>query len=63
MKYPVEFLPDKHGKFRWHLIAPNQSGAARIIAESGQGYASKSGARRAWRRAEAIITAGQAVEQ
>lgn len=62
MKYPVEFLADKHGKFRWHLLAPNQAAPAKVIAIGGQGYSTKSNARRAWRRTEAIITAGLAVE-
>lgn len=42
----VDFWPDHDDKWRWHLIAGNHL----IVADSGQGYATKSGARRAWRR-------------
>ena len=58
MNAHVEFYTDTAGLHRWHLIAPNQGNPARVLAESGQGYSSRSNARRAWRRVEALITAG-----
>ena len=50
----VHFYTDSAGKFRWHVIAGNHL----IVADSGQGYATKSNARRAWRRFEAAVRAG-----
>lgn len=41
-----EVYCDNGGKWRWREVAAN----GRIIADSGQGYASKSNANRAWRR-------------
>ena len=53
----ITFYPDSNGKWRWHAVAGNTL----IMADSGQGYASKSNARRAWRRFEAQVRAGVAV--
>lgn len=50
----VEIWPDAEDKWRWHVIAANEL----ITADSGQGYSTKSNARRAWRRFEASIRAG-----
>jgi uncharacterized protein YegP (UPF0339 family) len=38
-----EVYKDKGGEWRWRMIASN----GRIVADSGEGYSSKSGARRA----------------
>ncbi|WP_276259154.1 YegP family protein [Haloglomus litoreum] len=38
-----EVFEDKAGEYRWRLLSKN----GRIIADSGEGYSSKSGARRA----------------
>lgn len=54
----VHFYPDAKGKIRWHAVAGN----GLIVADSGQGYSTKSNARRAWRRFEAAVRAGLAVE-
>lgn len=45
---------DTAGEHRWRLVAAN----GRIVADSAEGYATASNARRAWRRLEAIITGG-----
>ena len=57
MSYTVRFYVDSAGKHRWHLW-----GGGNLVADSGQGYATKSNARRAWRRIEAQIRAGVAVD-
>ena len=41
-KGTLEFYPDAKGKWRWRVISPN----GKIIASSGQGFASKQGAQR-----------------
>lgn len=46
----VEFYQDNAGKWRWREVAAN----GRIIADSGQGYATKWNAKRAWLRAARI---------
>lgn len=50
----VTFYVDRAGKHRWNVVATNHL----IVADSGQGYATKSNARRAWRRFEAQVRAG-----
>jgi len=50
----VTFYTDEAGEYRWRLVAPN----GRIVADCSEGYSSRSNARRAWRRVEALITAG-----
>lgn len=37
-----ELYEDRAGEWRWRLVAPN----GKIIADSGEGYSSKQGARR-----------------
>ena len=37
-----ELFPDSAGEWRWRLVASNEQ----IIADSGEGYTSKQGARR-----------------
>lgn len=39
---PFELYRDSGGQWRWRLVVPNGN----IIAASGEGYASKQGARR-----------------
>ena len=46
-----EIYQDKQGKWRWRLQARN----GRIVADSGQGYASKRNATRAVRRLKGEI--------
>lgn len=53
----VHFYPDNKGKWRWRAVAAN----GLIVADSGQGYSTKSNARRAWRRFEVQVCAGVAV--
>lgn len=50
----VEIWSDHEDKWRWHVVAAN----GLITGDSGQGYATKSNARRAWRRFEASVRAG-----
>ena len=45
-----EIYPDKAGEWRWRLVAGN----GRIVADSGEGYASKANVKRAIKR---LITA------
>jgi uncharacterized protein len=47
----LELYPDADGKTRWRLTAPNGN----IVADSGQGYASRRGALRAAARLPAIL--------
>lgn len=42
---------DKRGLWRWHLTS-----GSKIIADSGEGYATASNARRAWRRMQKYIS-------
>jgi uncharacterized protein YegP (UPF0339 family) len=53
----VKFYLDGAGKYRWHAVSSNHL----IVADSGQGYSTKSNARRAWLRFEAQVRAGIAV--
>lgn len=50
----VTIWEDARGKFRWHAVAGNYL----IVAESGQGYVTRSNARRAWRRFAGTIMVG-----
>lgn len=43
----IDVYEDDQGEWRWRLIAPN----GRILADSGEGYASRANARRAALRA------------
>lgn len=45
-KYGFEQYEDGRGEWRWRLVAAN----GRLIAESGEGYASRSNLRRALRK-------------
>ncbi len=46
MSQTFEIFEDKAGEYRWRLVASN----GEIIADSGEGYASKDGARQAVER-------------
>ena len=43
MNTRFEIFPDRSGKWRWRLRAAN----GRIVADSAQGYSTRTGARRA----------------
>ena len=47
----LEFYKDRRGLWRWRLVSAN----GRIMADSGEGYASKGNARRGWERLVALI--------
>ena len=49
-RYILSVYPDKKGLYRWHFTAPN----GRIIADSGEGYKTRSNALRAARRMTVI---------
>ncbi len=53
-----DIYEDTAGQFRWRLVAAN----GRIIADSGQGYADKDGARRAVDRIKTAATASVVLE-
>jgi len=54
----VEFYADSVGEWRWRLVAVN----GRTVADGSEGYTRRSDAKRAYRRVEALVTAGQVVE-
>ena len=45
---------DKAGQWRWRMMARN----GKIVADSGEGYASRSNAKRAWRAVHKHIVGG-----
>ncbi len=45
-RHTLEVYQDKKGLFRWRFVAPN----GKIVADGGEGYASRSNAIRAARR-------------
>lgn len=49
--YRFEVYEDRGGSWRWRLVAPNSL----TVADSGEGYASRSNARRAARRMKAAV--------
>ena len=51
MDYRFETYLDNAGEWRWRLVAAN----ALIIADSGEGYATRSNARRAARRMKVAV--------
>ncbi len=51
--YDVQVYEDTKGEWRWRLVAPN----GRIIADSGEGYVSRSNAMRAVNRLIAVVRA------
>lgn len=50
----VELYEDKHGEWRWRLVADNGA----IIADGSEGYASKSNAKRAALRSQELLVDG-----
>lgn len=50
----TEFYEDAAGEWRWRLVAGN----GKIIADSAEGYASRSNAMRAWRRVLRALQTG-----
>lgn len=56
--WKFEVYEDKAGEFRWRLKAGN----GRTVGDSGEGYDSRSNARRAAERAKAQIGSAQIVD-
>lgn len=50
----TEFYEDEASEWRWRLVANN----GKIIADSAEGYASKSNVMRAWRRVLRALRTG-----
>jgi len=55
----VEVYQDRADEWRWHLVAANR----KIIADSGEGYVSKSNARRAANRVRETVVQAHIVER
>jgi uncharacterized protein YegP (UPF0339 family) len=53
-----ELYKDGKGEWRWRLIAHNK----KIIADSGEGYIKRSGARKAVERVKALVAIASIVE-
>jgi uncharacterized protein YegP (UPF0339 family) len=54
----VEFYADARGEHRWRVLSNG-----RIMADSGEGYATRSNAKRAWNRLRVVVLAAKAVER
>lgn len=46
-----DFYEDSAGEWRWRFTARN----GRVMADSGEGYATESNARRAWLRFSSLV--------
>lgn len=51
----TEFYQDRSSMWRWRLVANNN----KIIADSAEGYVSKSNVMRAWRRVLRALQTGR----
>lgn len=57
-KGKVEFYKDKKGEYRWKLMASN----GRMIADSGEGYATYDGCKKGFESVKANIQDAEVVE-
>jgi uncharacterized protein YegP (UPF0339 family) len=55
-KTELKLYTDRKGTFRWALVAAN----GKTLADSGEGYASKAKAKRAFKTVKALVAAMEA---